>query len=139
MFGDLPLQSLFGFPYFVTFFDDYSRTTWVYLLKTKSDVFSAVKSFVHMVSTQFDVKIHTFRSDNGTKYLLGGLSSFFDESGIGHQTTCPGTPEQNDVAERKNHHLLEITRALMFTINVPRTLWFEALQTADFLMNRMPS
>lgn len=60
VWGPSPTVSLFRFHYFVTFVNDYSRTTWVYLLKTKSDVFSVVKSFVHMVSTQFNVTIRIF-------------------------------------------------------------------------------
>lgn len=127
VWGSSLTVSLFGFHYFVTFVDDYSRTMWVYLLKTKSDVLSIVKSFVYMVTTQFDAKIHTFRSDNGGEYLSGGLSSIFYEFEMIHRTTCRGTSEQNSVAERKNRHLLEVTRALMVTMNVTKTFWFEVL------------
>src|SRR5436190_19823114 len=56
-----------------------------------------------------------------------------------HQTTCPDTPEQNGVAERKNRHLLEVTRALMFQMNVPKFLWSEAVMSDAYLINRMPS
>ena len=59
--------------------------------------------------------------------------------GIIHQTTCPGTPPQNGVAERKNRHLLEVARSLMFQMNVPKYLWSEAVMTAIYLINRMPS
>lgn len=71
--------------------------------------------------------------------LSDSLASFFDESRIVHQTTNPSTPEQNGVAERKNRHLLEIARALMFTMNVPKTFWAKAIQAAVYLMNRMPT
>lgn len=47
-----PITSLFDFKYFVTFVDDYSRATWVYLLKNKSDVCVAFKSF-HNMATRF--------------------------------------------------------------------------------------
>jgi len=43
------------------------------------------------------------------------------------------------VAERKNRHLLEVTRSLMFQMNVPKYLWSEAVLTAAYLINRMPS
>lgn len=65
--------------------------------------------------------------------------TFFDESGIVHQTTCSSTPEQNGVAEKKIRYILEVARAIMFTINVPRAFWSEAIQTAVYLVNRMPS
>lgn len=66
------------------------------------------------------------------------FSSFLDQLEIFHQTTCPDTPGQNGVAERKNR-LLEVSRTLLFTINVPKTFWFDAVQTTAFLINRMPT
>ena len=64
---------------------------------------------------------------------------YLSEQGMLHQTTCPGTPSQNGVAERKNRHLLEVARSLMFQMNVPKFLWSEAVMTAAYLINRMPS
>nr|CAD41085.2 OSJNBb0011N17.2 [Oryza sativa Japonica Group] len=46
---------------------------------------------------------------------------------------------ENGVAERKNRHLLEIARSLMYTMNVPKFLWSEAVMTAAYLINRTPS
>ena len=37
---------------------------------------------------------------------------------------------ENGVAERKNRHLLEVARSIMFTMNVPKFLWSEAVMTA---------
>jgi hypothetical protein len=41
--------SLSGYWWFVSFIDDFSLTTWVYLLKDKSDVFSVSQMFHKMV------------------------------------------------------------------------------------------
>jgi hypothetical protein len=43
------------------------------------------------------------------------------------------------VAERKNRHILEVARSLMFTMNVSKFLWSEAVLTATYLINRTPS
>jgi hypothetical protein len=40
VWGPSRVVSLSGYRWFVSFIDDFSRTTWVYLLKDKSDVFS---------------------------------------------------------------------------------------------------
>ncbi|XP_025983399.1 uncharacterized protein [Glycine max] len=56
-----------------------------------------------------------------------------------HQSTCPHTPQQNGIAERKNRHLLETARSLMLNSNVPTHHWGDAVLTACFLINRMPS
>jgi hypothetical protein len=37
--GPMPVKSLGGSLYYVIFIDDFSRKTWIYLLKTKDEVF----------------------------------------------------------------------------------------------------
>ena len=71
--------------------------------------------------------------------MVGNLLTqfFFKNKGLVHQTTCPHTPEQNGVAERKNRIILEVTRALFFDSNVPKFLWPEAVATAVYLINRL--
>ena len=54
-------------------------------------------------------------------------------------TKCANTPQQNRIVERKNRHLLEVTRSLMFTTHMPKCFWGEAILIATFLINRMPS
>ena len=51
--------------WFITFIDDYTRVTWVFLLKDKSDAESVFKKFYTMVQTQFQTQIKIFWSDNG--------------------------------------------------------------------------
>jgi hypothetical protein len=51
---------------------------------------------------------------------------------------CPYIPAQNEVAERKNRHMLEVARC-MISMNVPKYLWGRAIMTAAQLINRMPS
>ncbi|GJV39998.1 ribonuclease H-like domain-containing protein [Tanacetum coccineum] len=47
---------------------------WVYLVKTKDEVFDVFVSFINLISNQFNVKIKTIRSDNGTEFTEDGLS-----------------------------------------------------------------
>jgi hypothetical protein len=97
-----PVVSVSGMKYFVTFIYCYSRMTWVYLLRHKDEVFKCFQSFFAYVETQFKVKIQLIRTDNGTEYVNKTFGSFLSEKGILHQTSCPDTPPQNGVAERKN-------------------------------------
>ena len=60
-------------------------------------------------------------------------------NGILHQTSCTHTAQQNGVAERKNRHLIETTRTLMLHGNIPVRFWGDAVLTACYLINRMPS
>lgn len=63
------------------------------------------------------------RSDNGAEYLEQDMKDYMISNGIHHQTSCVYTPQQNGIAERKNRHLLEVTRSLMFAMHVPKYLW----------------
>ena len=56
-----------------------------------------------------------------------------------YQTSCVDTPSYNGVVERKNRLLLETARALLFQMNVPKHFWVDAVSTACFFINRMPS
>jgi transposase InsO family protein len=134
-----PVVSVSGMKYFVTFIDCYSRMTWVYLLRHKDEVFTCFQSFCAYVKNQFKVQVQVIRTDNGTEYVNKQFATFLSSQGIMHQTSCPDTPPQNGVAERKNRHILEVARSLMFTMNVPKFLWSEAVMTATYLINRMPS
>ncbi|KAL6278328.1 hypothetical protein ACE6H2_021929 [Prunus campanulata] len=133
------IESFDGYKYFVTFVDDFSRTTWLYLLKFKSDLMNVFKDFHNLVKNQFSTQIQTLRSDNGTEYMSHLMTQYLSTHGIIHQTSCVGTPQQNGVAERKNRDLLEKTRALMFQMNVPKRFWSQGILTATYLINRLPS
>ena len=58
-------ESIEGYKYFVIFVDDYTRTTFLYLMKSKSEVPTIFKDFHKLVVTQFHLTIKTLRSDNG--------------------------------------------------------------------------
>ena len=50
-----------------------------------------------------------------------------------------GTPQQNGVAERRNHTLMDMVRSMMNNSSIPVSLWMYALRTAAYLLNRIPS
>lgn len=139
VWGPSPVTTPLGFQYFIIFVDDYSRMTWIYLLKHKSEVTCRFVEFYKMIQHQYHTCIKILRSDNGGEYIDGGLQHFLRENGLIHQTSCPDTAEQNGVAERKNRTLLEMTRAMMFESNVPLSFWPEAVVTAAYLINRLPT
>ncbi|KAM0022126.1 putative RNA-directed DNA polymerase [Helianthus debilis subsp. tardiflorus] len=139
VWGPCPTKSTLGFQYFITFIDDYSRATWVYLLKSRAEIYSIFREFHAYVKTQFQTSIKTLRTDNAKEYLSTDFSFYLKTNGIIHESSCVYTPQQNGVAERKNRHLLDITRTLMIHSHVPHRFWGDAVLTAAYLINRMPS
>jgi len=129
-----------GFRYFITIVDDFSRATWTYLLSTKSNAFTILQSFIHMVERQFNSNIKIIRTDYAFELGSGKLQyEFFISKGIVQQTTCVHTPQQNGIVERKHKHLLETSRALLYQSHLPISYWGECLLTTSYLINRFPS
>lgn len=55
--GPSHVASTNGFLYYITFVDAFSRFTWIYLLKSKAEIFIVFKKFKAMVKLQFNTKI----------------------------------------------------------------------------------
>jgi len=47
--------------------------------------------------------------------------------------------KKNGVAKRKHRHILETARSMLLVASVPTSLWAEAICTAVFFINRLPS
>jgi histone deacetylase 1/2 len=121
----------------VSFIDDFSKFTWIYLLCYKSEVFSCFKDFQSMVEHQFNCKILAVQSDWGGEYQT--LNSFFTCLGIAHHVSCPHAHQEIGSAERKHHHIVEVGLSLLAHATVPLKFWDEAFLTSVFLINRLPS
>ncbi|KAM7485260.1 hypothetical protein LguiA_001269 [Lonicera macranthoides] len=137
IWGPYRHSSLTGSHYFLTIVDDYTRFTWIFLMRHKSEAQPLLKHFFSYALTQFNSRIKTFRSDNGSEFL--SLRSFFNDNGTNFQHTCVYTPQQNGVVERKHRHILQVARALKFHANLPDQFWGECALTAVHIINRLPS
>lgn len=137
--GPMRMRSIGGARYFCTFTDDFSRKTFVYLLKEKSEVTDKFIEFKQWAENQTKKSIKTFRSDGGKEYVNQRMSDFLRKNGITHQTTVPHTPQQNGVSERVNRSIVEKARCLLFESGLSGGFWAEAVSTAVYIMNRLPS
>ncbi|XP_061341879.1 uncharacterized protein LOC133288188 [Gastrolobium bilobum] len=104
-----------------------------------SEVFPIFQIFCSEIHNQFGKTIKVLRSDNAKEYFSADFSLFMSSHGILHQSSCPHTPQQNGVAERKNRHLIETTCTLLLDAHMPLQFWGDAVLTACYLINRMPS
>ena len=138
--GPITPISLGGNRYVVTFTDDFSRFSWVFLCNEKSGCFEAFKEFKKMVENEFDQKIAFLHCDNGGEYTSNEFKRFARKEGIQLQYTVPHSPEQNGVAERLNRVLFDMTRCFINdSPHINKTLWAELLKTACYLKNRLPT
>ncbi|GKV50770.1 hypothetical protein SLEP1_g57465 [Rubroshorea leprosula] len=86
---------------------DHSRYTWFYPLHKKSDFFDVFQKFQRMIATQFNKNIQVFQCDGGGEFSSKSFLNHLAECGIKLQVSCPRTPEQNGVVERKHRRLVE--------------------------------
>jgi hypothetical protein len=121
----------------VSFTDDYSKFTWIYLLKFKFEVFHKFQEFQALVERRFNRKILAVQTDWSDEYQK--LSPFFTKLDISHHVSCPHKHQQNGSAERKQCHIVETGLSLLAHASIPLKFWDEAFQTATYLINRFPS
>ena len=84
-----------GSQYYVSFVDDYSWFTWVYLMTRKSDFYKIYSNFHSMIHTQFFTTIKVHCSDLGGEYFLSEFEDYLATHGTIHQSSCSDTPTQN--------------------------------------------
>ena len=139
VWGPSSVFSIGGSQYFVVFVDDYSRYSWIFNMKHRSELLQVYSNFAKMVETQFSKRIKIFRSDNALEYTQYVFQAVLHSYGTVHQLTCPGTSQQNGRAKRKLRHILDTVRALLLSAKVPARFLGEAALHAIHAINRIPS
>jgi transposase InsO family protein len=136
--GPMQTNSVSGKKYLLTFIDDFSRYAVIYFLREKSEVLEKFKEFVQFVKTKFNKTPKIIRSDRGGEYCGHQFKNFLKEEGIQQQLTAPYSPQQNGIAERKNRTLMEMARCMLIESKLQKSLWAEAVNTANYIQNRLP-
>ena len=99
VWGPSPIASIKGSQYFVVFINDYSRYSWIFPMKSRSEILPIYSNFAKWlkhnslnVSNFFDLIM-----------LLNILNMLFKlcciPMALHHHLTCPGTSQQNGRAE----------------------------------------
>ncbi|KAI3721795.1 hypothetical protein L2E82_32813 [Cichorium intybus] len=139
LWGPMRTESLAGSKYFLLFTDDFSRMSWVYFLKYKSESFEYFRKFKALVEKQSGKALKVLRTDRGGEFTSKEFDAFCDEQGIKRQLTAPYTPEQNGVAERKNRTVGEMARSMLQQKGMPDSFWAEGVAVAVYILNISPT
>ena len=139
LWGPSPISSVQGFRYYVVFIDHYSRFTWFYPLKLKSDFFSSFVMFQKLIENQLEHKIKIFQCDGGGEFISVQFLKHLQDHGIQQNMSCPYTPQQNRMAERKHRHIVELGLSMIFQSKLPLKYWLESFFTANFVINLLPT
>ena len=121
--GPMETPSFCGSHYILTFIDDYTRKTWVYFLKQKSEVFEQFYHYKALVEKKIGHYIKVLRIDRGGEYISKDFLRFCREHGIHKKFTATYTPQQNDVAERENRTIMDMARSMLKAKHLPNDYW----------------
>ena len=112
MSGSARVSSVCSHKYYIVFVNDFSRTSWVYLLRDRIHVLDVVKQFFAEIINQFAI---TQKSDidNALEFVQTELKNYCATLGVLHQTTCSRISQHNGVTECKHRHILDVTRTIM--------------------------
>jgi histone deacetylase 1/2 len=86
-----PIMSNSGYKFYLVILDDFSHYAWTFPLRHKSDVLPTLISFHAFVSTQFQLPIQCFQTNNGKEFDNSASHAFFAKHGIALRLTCPYT------------------------------------------------
>jgi len=135
LWGPAPVKTKGGWRYYITFIDDYTRMTHLYLLHTKANAFDAYKDFEAWSGNQLEVPICVLHSNRGGEYLGKEFTVHLKLKGTTQKLTVHHTPQHNGVAERHNRTIVKCIRAHLHASGLPKYLWGEAVRHVIWLMN----
>ncbi|TYZ61361.1 hypothetical protein PybrP1_003638 [[Pythium] brassicae (nom. inval.)] len=152
MNGPLPIPTLSGCQYFLTFIDDSTRYMFIYVIKRKSDLYECYEDFrktalsvfrqdvgtLECTQNFYSEEVQVLQADNAREYeKLGRI--IHRKYGTHSQFTNAYTPLQNGVAERRMRTLLGRTRALLLDGSLPNELWGKCVVRVANVLNMTAS
>ena len=111
--GKMSTQSLSGSENFLTFIDDKTRYTWVYILKRNNQVFKKFLEWKALAEKSTGQELKIFRTDNGGEFTSTEFEEYLKKEDFRHELTGQKNPEQNRVAERMNLTIVETARFML--------------------------
>ena len=80
--GQIGTQSLSGAEYLLTFIDDKTRYTWIYVLKHKRQVFQTFLEWKALIEKSTGQTLKILRTDNEGEYTSAEFHNYLKKEGI---------------------------------------------------------
>ena len=135
LMGPFP-ETFGGAKYVFSLLDEYSRYSFVYLMKLKSQTFDCFVMFKALVENQLSKKIKQIKCDKGGEFSSVKFKNLCEKDGICMKFAPTEKKESVSLIERLNRTLQVKMRALIHGGNHSLRLWGEAMITANFIRNR---
>jgi transposase InsO family protein len=118
------------------FIDYFTRMGWICCLKEKSEALNKFKAFKTLVENKKEKKIKCLRLDNGGEFTSKDFDLLCETHGIKRQFSDARTPQQNEIAERKDKTVQEAVRTMLNEAKLSDGYWREVVSTTIYILNR---
>ena len=136
--GPISITSWTGKRYILTFIDEFSRKSWIFLLEDKKEVPRITINFFTYLKVQFKHDIKSFHTDHGTEYENRKILNYCKKHGIVKTYSPPHSPQNNGLAERFNYTIANCARTLLRWAKMSLEFWDYAMNYANTLYNITP-
>src|SRR6266702_401111 len=132
VWGPSPVTSKRGCRYFITFTDDTTHYTVIYLLRSKAEALGTYKTFeVWALTQQHCAAIKVLQLDCSGEYLSNSFDQHLKSASMARRLTVHDTPQLNGVAEWLNRTLVERIQAFTHMSGLPKFLWGKTVWVHD--------
>jgi transposase InsO family protein len=87
----------------------------------KSKAFDIFKFYKARVEKETRTFIKSLRTDRGGEFTSQEFKNLCNTNGIHKQLIVAYTPQQNGVAEKKNHIIINMVRSMLSAKQIPKT------------------
>nr|GEW22682.1 Gag-Pol polyprotein [Tanacetum cinerariifolium] len=94
--GPMRVESINRKKYILVIVDDYSRFTWVKILRSKDEAPEVIIKCLKQIQVHLNETVCNIRTDNGIEFVNQNLREYYENVRISHQTSVARTPQQND-------------------------------------------
>lgn len=141
IWGPASVESAGRAKYFMLLIDGASSFRTVHFLASKSadNTLKVFKEFHKQAERQTGMKLKKVRLDMGREWMNSYWDDYAKEHGIILDFTTPYAHQQNGKAERSMRTLLDVARTMLADAGLPPKYWADAVHTATYTRNFVPS
>lgn len=131
--------SLSGKTWAAIMLDAKTRKTWVMYLRSKDEFVDVSQIWLPKAENQSKKSMKALCADGGGEFISTKLKEFCDKKGITIKYAAPYMHEENGLAERGWRTIVTMKDSLLVDSGLPLEFWAEAMDTANYLRNRLPT
>lgn len=137
VWGPYRVLSIGVHSYFLSLLDDLTRKSWLIPMKFRKEIYRHVSEWETAIGLQTGEKVAIYQCNNAKEYQR--FEKLVHDNGTRIEYTPAYTPEENGVAERFNRTIVQMARAILVWSKLTQKFWAEAVCTANYLRNLLPS